>query len=103
MYQLPKLDQLLSVEDFEPWLGAVFTLDADPDPVSIQLIKIAPRMTTSLSHRKVAFSLIFRSQPDVMLLDGIYAMTSGRFGPVNVHITPVMSPPGERHYEAVFT
>ena len=102
MYDLPKLDRLLTAEDFAPWVGRMFTLASDPEPVAIQLIRITPRMASSLAHR-AAFSLFFRSRPEVLLIDGLYAVRCGRFGPLDMHLTAVMSPPGERLYEAVFS
>lgn len=102
MYDLPKLDRLLTAEDFAPWAGRMFTFATDPEPLAIQLVRITPLRASSLAHR-AAFSLFFRSRPDVLLIDGLYTVRCGRFGPLDMHLTAVMSPPGERLYEAVFS
>lgn len=102
MFELPKLDRLLTAEDFAPWVGAAFNAATMPEPVSIQLVRITPLRVSSLAHR-AGFSLFFRSRPDVLLMDGTYSMRCGRFGPLDIHLTAVMSPPGEQLYEAVFS
>jgi hypothetical protein len=101
MYDIPKLDQVLTAEHFEPWLGRAVTVVAEPEPVAIQLLRIVRQPGSPLLLR-APFSLIFGSAPDILLVDGIYSMQCGSRGPYEVFIAPVVSPPGQRHYEAVF-
>lgn len=101
MFDLPKLDRLLIAEDFEPWVGRHFAVDADPEPVSIQLTRIDRRAASRFAVR-APFSLIFSTPMDILLVDGIYKLRCGRFGPHEVFLAPVLSPQRQRLYEAVF-
>lgn len=102
MFELPKLERILTAEDFEPWVGRPFAVEADPEPVSIDLLSLVRGAAHPLAIR-TPFKLTFRSAPDALLIDGLYTMRCDRFGPVEVFMTPLLSPPGQRLYEAIFT
>ncbi len=91
----------MTAEDFEPWVGRMVTVAAEPEPVAIQLLRVVRKLGSPLMLR-APFSLIFSSPLDVLLVDGIYSMKCGSRGPYDVFIVPVLSLPGQRHYEAVF-
>ncbi len=101
MFELPKLDRLLTAEDFAPWVGADVHGGRHPEPVYIQLAQITPLRVSSLAYRD-GVQPVLPSRPDVLLVDGTYAIRCGRFGPLDIHLTAVISPPGEQIYEAVF-
>ena len=101
MFDLPALGKLLTAEDFDPYVGAMFSVASEPQAASIQLVSVKPLISGALAHR-AAFSLFFRSSPQISMVSGAYMMSCGGFGPLHIHLTPVLSPPGERLYEAVF-
>ena len=101
MYELPKLERILTADDFEPWIGRPFTVEADPEPIAVQLLRVDRHPISRFAIRP-SFKLVFRSAADVLLIDGLYRMTCGRSGPHEVFLVPILSPPGQRLYEAVF-
>jgi hypothetical protein len=101
MFDLPKLDLILTAEDFEPWVGRAVTVAADPEPVAIQLLRVVRKPASPIALR-MPFSLIFGSTPDILLVDGTYSMKCGSRGPYEIFMVPIVSPPGQRLYEAVF-
>jgi hypothetical protein len=101
MFDLPKLDRVLTAEVFEPWIGRPFVVATDPEPVSIQLLRVNRRLGPKFALR-TPFSLIFRTPMDIFLVDGIYMIRCESCGPHEIFLSPVLSPPGERLYEAAF-
>ena len=101
MFELPKLERLLTAEDFEGWVGQPVRLDTRPEPVVIELNAVVRRLGSRLAHR-VPFSLFFRSSWNVILVDGVYVMSCGRSGPYEVALTPITPEPPLRIYQAVF-
>ncbi|MGC1304800.1 MAG: hypothetical protein WA840_20720 [Caulobacteraceae bacterium] len=101
MYELPKLERVLTAEDFEPWVGRPFAVETEPEPVSIQLLSVDRRPASRFAIRP-PFKLVFRSAADVLLIDGLYRMKCDRCGPHEIFLGPILSPPGQRLYEAVF-
>ncbi len=101
MYDLPSVGRLLTADDFEPWIGKDFVAQATPEPVAIQLLRVN-RKLASVFSRRAPFNLVFGSMADVLLIGGTYSLTCGGFGPHELFLTPIVSPPGERLYEAVF-
>ena len=101
MHELPQLEGLLSAEDFEPWIGQMFVAETDPEPVSIRLEGVERRPASPFAIR-APFNLVFRSPMDVLLVDGIYKLRCDRFGPHDIFLTPIVSPPGQRLYAAIF-
>jgi hypothetical protein len=101
MYNPRQHDRLLTVEDFAPLVGALFQVDTDPEPVAIRLESLSRRPRTVLSHRD-PFVLLFSSPPGVLLVDGVYLMRCGRFGPHAIALAPTTPEPLARMYQAVF-
>jgi hypothetical protein len=101
MYELPKFDRLLTAEDFEPFVGRTFEAETHPAPVSLELFKLERKLASSLVLRQ-PFILFFRTSWNVILVDGLYKLRCGRFGPHEVFITPILAPPGERLYQGGF-
>jgi hypothetical protein len=101
MFELPKLDRVLTPEDFEPWVGRSFTAQTDPEPVAIQLVRVERKLASQFAIRP-PFTLVFRTPADVLLIDGLYTVSCDRCGPHEIFLAPILSPPGQRFYEAVF-
>lgn len=99
---LPDIGPLLTSADFEPHVGKVFQVDAQPKPVEIRLEKIEQgRYDTGLT--RPPFVLIFSSPWTVLLVSALYRMrpTGGR--PVEVFLIPTQTAAGDRrYYHAVF-
>lgn len=94
----------MTLNEFEPLVGRDFAVDTSPREVEITLIEASPLPDCGQLDRP-PFILIFRSRPEVMLVDGIYAMRCKDFGPELVGLSSLMAPlrsePGY-YYQAVF-
>lgn len=79
-------------------------VDCSPAEVSLTLVEASPMKNASSGDRP-PFILVFRSDPDTLLMDGIYAFRTKAFGPdliaINSLITPRNREPGY-YYQAVF-
>lgn len=101
MYELPKLERMLTAEDFDPLVGQMFQAETDPEPVSLLLFKLERKLASSIVQRQ-PFILFFRTPHNVLLMDGLYRLRCGRKGPFEVFITPILAPPGDRIYQGGF-
>lgn len=94
------------LEEFLPLKGATFLADCDPKPAALELFDVIPgRYSAGLV--RPSFNLLFRSEPDVLLVTGLYKIRSGAFGPEIVYIEPTMAPtgpdaPAGYYYQSVF-
>jgi hypothetical protein len=102
VFDLPKLDRLLTADDFAPLVGASFQVAADPAPVQIELVSLTRKPASLLSYRQ-PFHLVFRSAWAVLLVDGLYELSCGRFGPHQIFLAALAPGPAGRTYQAVFS
>jgi hypothetical protein len=92
------------LDEFEPLVGRQLLVDCDPRSATLTLTEAYPLRQAAFGDRQ-PFMLIFRSEPEVVLVSGSYVMRCGLFGPASIHILPVAptlgGPPGN-YYQAVF-
>lgn len=95
--------QLLTPEDFQPWVGRAVKVNTLPDAVEIRLarVDVLPRFSPALDHRQ-PFTLIFEAPLHVILLDLPYEMDCGRGGPHTIFISQKPPLSDRRIYEAAF-
>jgi hypothetical protein len=92
------------LEEFTPLVGRVFTADCEPNTVEIKLVEANPLRASPMDERP-PFILIFHTPQEVFLVEGIYTLRCGRWGPGRISIGPTMAPPGAstgHYYQAVF-
>jgi len=97
MYSLPDLGPLLTAADFEPYLGKIFLVDAQPKPLEIRLERIAVLPGDAAMMRQ-PFTLIFTSPWSELLIAANYRMQPSGGGPFEFVLTPTQTAPGERRY-----
>jgi hypothetical protein len=98
------LPRQIKIEEFLPLIGQVFDVKCDPKNVSLTLTEATPGRQRAFDDRP-PFTLIFHSSPNILLVDGLYVMTCGGFGPDSVFIVPTIAHPGAApgyYYQAVF-
>lgn len=102
MHSLPDFGPLFTAADFEPHVGQIFLVDAQPKPLAIRLEKIVHRPL----DREVArqpFMLIFTTPWTDLLLAAHYRMSPQRGGSFEMFLSPTQTAPGpRRYYHAVF-
>lgn len=95
----------MTLDEFTPLVGQVFEVDCTPATATITLIEASPLRDMGVTDRP-PFILVFRSAPEVMLVDGIYTMRSGPLGPVAIGIGSMVAPiggaPGHYFYQSIF-
>ncbi len=102
MHPLPKFGQLLTIDDFRPFVGEAFAVHATPEPIGILLDKVTPQPGADWLPRE-PFSLVFSTPWSTLLVEGAYRMKSPRGDLVEVYIIPTQTMPGPRRlYHAVF-
>lgn len=92
------------LDEFTPLLGRVFTADCEPKSVKLTLVEAYP-LRASLTTIRPPFILIFYTPPEVLLVDGIYALRCGSWGPDHISIGSTLAPPeadAGHYYQAVF-
>lgn len=100
------LPRVMYIEEFLPLKGRTFLADCDPKAASLELADVLPGRQIPGSERQ-GFILIFRSNPDTLLLKGMYKMKCGSFGPEIIYIEQTNAPPDPGapagyYYQAVF-
>lgn len=98
------IPRAMSLAEFEPLVGETFLADCGEADVPLVLVEAtAVRFGSAMFTN--AFTLVFRSQPDALLVDGRYALHNRRFGPdliaLGSLIKPKHGPPGY-YYQANF-
>jgi uncharacterized protein DUF6916 len=102
MYSLPDLGPLLTAADFEPHVGQIFVVNAQPKPLEIRLEKIVYQHDDMVVARQ-PFMLIFTSPWNDLLLSAVYRMQPNGGRPVEMFLVPTQTAPGDRrYYHAVF-
>ncbi len=95
--------QLLTPEDFEPWVGRAVRVNTLPKPVEVTLARIERRRPLAgLDHRE-PFSLLFNAPLDAILIDATYEFDCGRGGPHDIMISQLQPSATHRTYQAVFS
>ena len=97
MFPLPKLGPLLTVDDFLPYVGAIYLVQATPKPVEIVLETIQRAPGESWLPRE-PFTLSFSSAWNALLLEGRYTLQPPGGSLVELHIIPTQTGPSERRY-----
>lgn len=94
----------IGIEEFLPLVGRMFDVDCTPNTVAIKLIDAMPSRPSGIPDH-LPFSLTFYSTPDTLLVDGMYTMKCGSFGPdiifINAIAAPFRAEPGY-YYQATF-
>lgn len=94
----------MTLNEFLPLVGTRMVADCTPDEVEITLVEALPSRHGGFNDRP-SFLLIFRSEPEAMLTDGIYTVRGRNFGPDNIAITSLIRPrdaAAGHYYQAVF-
>ena len=92
------------LDEFIPLVGQAFTAECEPTAVEITLIEATALRPNSMAPRP-PFILIFRTPPEVFLVEGSYILRCGRWGPDRISIWPTLAPPdgaAGHYYQAVF-
>ncbi|BAS00675.1 hypothetical protein BV133_3081 [Blastochloris viridis] len=92
---------MLTPEDFEPWVGRAVRVATIPQPVELTLVRLKRRSKYPGIPRE-PFSLYFESPDSVYLIDATYEFDCGRGGPHFITISQLIPQPGRRIYQAVF-
>ena len=86
-------------------VGQVLLADCQPRPAELTLVEASPLNQRAVTER-LPFILVFRSKPEVQLVESSYALRCGEFGPELVYIIPMGPQIGDsipgNYYQAVF-
>jgi hypothetical protein len=92
------------LEEFTPLIGRVFTADCEPNSAELTLVEAYP-LRVNLSNMRPPFMLIFHTPPEIFLVDGMYVLRCGDWGPDRISISPTIAAPDSepgQYYQAVF-
>ena len=99
------LPRPMTIDEFTPLVGQEFEVDCTPATAIIRLVEATPLRDLGISDRP-PFILVFRSAPEMMLIDGLYTLRSGSFGPAAIGIGSMVAPiggaPGHYYYQSIF-
>ncbi|WP_237476968.1 DUF6916 family protein [Lichenibacterium dinghuense] len=100
---MPTFDNLLTIEDFAPYLGSAFQVDATPKAVDVRLDQIERYPHNPLNLRE-PFTLFFSTPFSALLVAGTYRMRARDGRVIEIDLNPTQTMPGPRRtYHAVFT
>lgn len=100
------IPRAIHLHEFAPMVGQVLLADCQPRPAELVLVSATPLPRHATVIERLPFTLIFRSKPEVQLVEAAYRLRCGEWGPEFVHIIPMARPmdadiPGQ-YYQAVF-
>jgi hypothetical protein len=99
------IPRAIHLHEFEPMVGQVILADCQPRAAELVLVEASPIKQRTVTER-LPFILIFRSKPEVQLVEAAYKLRCGEFGPELVHIIPLGPHVGDdvpgNYYQAVF-
>ncbi|HEV2773685.1 MAG TPA: hypothetical protein VGV57_12835 [Thermoleophilaceae bacterium] len=98
----------LTVDDFAPFVGDLFTIDAgDAGTIELELTEAAlhdpAAPAADDSGTRSPFSVEFRGPVDPILAQQICRLESDSLGPLELFIVPIGRDAAGSRYEAVFT
>lgn len=95
----------LTIDTFQPRLGALFTLVVDDDTrIPLKLTEVSPwGPGASKGRPRVPFSLIFHTVPKAVLPQAIYRLESDTMEAMELFLVPLGPDERGMRYEAVFT
>ncbi|MET0258482.1 MAG: hypothetical protein ABW179_07860 [Methylobacterium sp.] len=103
MHPLSQPARPLIVEDFAPYVGTAFKVDATPTAVDLQLDDIQRHKVTHPGYRE-PFTLLFSTPMAALLVAGTYRMRTKDGRDIEIDLIPTQIGPGPRRaYHAVFT
>lgn len=94
----------MTLDEFTPLVGQVFTVDSDLGPVELTLVE-AVAQKHILTDFPAPFTLIFLSPSGVLIEDRIYTLRSGEWGPDKIFVAPTLPTPGGepgQYYQSTF-
>lgn len=92
------------LDDFMPYLHTAFTVECTPGNVELTLVEAYPRKDHAGLERP-PFTLIFHSDPMIVLTEGLYVVGSEAFGSATIGLLSTGAAPGSppgHYYQAVF-
>lgn len=96
----------IHLHEFAPMVGQVLIADCQPRPAELVLVEAKPSKHQNTVIDRRPFTLIFRSKPEVQLVEAAYILRCGEFGPEIVHLIPIGPHAGNgvpgNYYQAVF-
>lgn len=98
------LPRPMVLEEFSSLVGEEFTFDCTPAPIKLRLIEAEPLLDRGDMPRP-PFILVFRSSPDIMLLDGLYTVSHTQLASAPIAIGSLVVAPGSEpghYYQAIF-
>ena len=99
------LPRPMYIHEFEPLVGQLFEVNCDPKIALLTLISVTPAKY-SIDPLRTAFTLIFHSSPEILLVMGIYAMRAPGLEPAMIYIEQTTPPATAAargyYYQAVF-
>lgn len=97
MFPLPKLGPLLTVDDFLPYVGATYLVQATPKPLEIRLEQVQRQPGEPWMVRE-PFVLVFSSPFNALLLEARYRAQPPGGVPVEIYLIPTQTAPSDRRY-----
>ena len=91
----------LDVNDFEPYLDAVFEMQSPAGVVPLKLVKVDPAGEGGRAGG--AFSLLFVGPKGASLPQAIYPVKHPALGTMEIFLVPIGPASGGNGYHAVFT
>jgi hypothetical protein len=94
--------ELLTIGTFSDKIGDAFVVEeAGIPPLELKLSQLRPLQNLAAAAR-APFSLLFTSQGDLMLLQGMYSLRHATLGLQSIFLVPVARQGNVATYEAVF-
>jgi hypothetical protein len=91
----------LTLATFEPLVGDVFTIAADPAPIELVLTTADAR--GEWPGGRQPFSLLFGGPHEPLLAQAIYRLEHAALGALEIFIVPIGRDAESTTYEAIFT
>jgi hypothetical protein len=88
---------------FRPLVGDVFRLDAEGEPVDLELREAAEAGSPADPRGRAPFSIEFLGPPEPVLVQRIYALSHPVLDSFDLFLVPLGPEGGRMRYEAVFT
>jgi hypothetical protein len=95
--------QILQTEAFGPRVGEAFDMDMGGATTPLTLVQVQPlTLHVGGPQRRAPFSLIFRSQSQIVFPQKTYRLTNATVGAIEVFLVPVGREAAGVVYQAVF-
>ena len=93
----------LTFETFTGHEGESFVLHVEDERLTLELVEVEHGKYEPMAEGlRDPFLLIFKGPKEPLATEGVFKVAHETLGELDLYLIPIVSPPGQQHYQSVF-